>query len=84
MVISLNSRSTKLDHVASYKLRYPFGTETSAVLALLNVFSEKKLRLPEAIQPLEENPSLESAARVFSEARNALVLYGSDGIGIVC
>ncbi len=82
-VIGLNSRSTKLDRIASYKLRYPFGTETSAVLAMLNVLSTKKLRLPDAIQPLEDHPDLEAAAKAFSGARNGLIFYGSDGIGIV-
>jgi len=82
-VISLNSRSTRLDRIAAYQLRYPFGTETSAVLAMLNVLSNKKLRLPDAIQPLEEQPELEAAAKAFSGARNGLILYGSDGIGIV-
>ena len=82
-VICLNSRSTRLDRIASYNLRYPFGTETSAVLAMLNVLSTKKLRLPDAIQPLEEHPDLETAAKAFSEARNAVDIYGSDGIGIV-
>jgi NADH-quinone oxidoreductase subunit G len=82
-VISLNSRSTRLDSIAAYQLRYPFGTETSAVLAMLNVLSDKKLRLPDAIHPLEEQPELEAAAQAFSDARNGIILYGSDGIGIV-
>ncbi len=81
-VISLNARSTKLDRVASYKLRYPYGTETAALLAVLNTLSTKQPGLPEQVQSLAENPEFTNAARVFSEARNAVVLFGSDGSGV--
>ncbi len=81
-LIVLNSRSTKLDQAAAFVLRYPFGAETSAVLAMLNALSEKRLRLPEVVQMLERDPTLQAAAEVFSGANNALIMYGSDCIGL--
>jgi NADH-quinone oxidoreductase subunit G len=81
-VISLNARSTKIDRVASFTLHYPYGMETAAVLALLNTLSTKPLGLPESVQSLAQDPAFLNAAKVFSQAGNALVLFGSDGAGV--
>ncbi|MCC6955973.1 MAG: NADH-quinone oxidoreductase subunit NuoG [Anaerolineales bacterium] len=82
-LIVLNPRRTKLDNSASYVLRYPFGNAAMAVLAMVNALSQKQPDLPESVQALSRDPDLQAAAKAFAEARNALVIYGSEGMGLV-
>ena len=92
-IILLNPRPTRLERYAAWTLRYPFGQAAGAVQALLNALSPKRLDLPGAagaaaslqnlasLQSLARSPEWKSAAAAFSEARNAIVFYGSDGMG---
>jgi NADH-quinone oxidoreductase subunit G len=83
ILIVLNMRETKLDRAAAYSLRYPFGLAPAAALALINAISQKRPDLPEGIQDLARSADLKAAAKAFAEAPNAVVLYGSDGMGLV-
>jgi NADH-quinone oxidoreductase subunit G len=49
---------------------------------MINALSAKRPGLPEAVQNLLRSPVLQAAARVFAEAENALVLFGSDATGL--
>jgi NADH-quinone oxidoreductase subunit G len=82
-LIVLNMRQTKLDRDATYSLRYPFGAAPAAALALVNAVSPKRPDLPEAVQDLARSAEFKAAAKAFAEAKDAVVLYGSDGMGLV-
>ncbi len=81
-LIVLNPRQTKLDRYASHVVRYPYGSEAAAVLAMVNSLSAKRPDLPEAVKVLLRSPELQAAAQAFAEAENAVILYGSDGTGL--
>ncbi len=81
-LIVMNSRPTKLDRYAQSMIRYPFGYSAAAVLALLNAISPKRPDLPEAIQALSRSDLLHTAARSFAEAGDAVILFGSDSMGL--
>jgi NADH-quinone oxidoreductase subunit G len=81
-LIVLNMRETKLDRAATYSLRYPFGSAPAAALALVNAISQKRPDLPEGILDLARSADLKAAAKAFAEARDAIVIYGSDGMGL--
>jgi NADH-quinone oxidoreductase subunit G len=81
-LIVLNMRQTKLDRDAKYSLRYPFGAAPAAALALVNAVSPKRPDLPEAVQDLARSAELKAAAQAFAEAKDAVVLFGSDGMGL--
>ncbi len=57
----LNPRATKLDHFASYVVRYAYGDEVKSVQDL-----GKKGKVGEA----------------FTNAENAVILFGSEGLGV--
>ncbi len=81
-LIVLNQRATRLDRAATFRLRYPFGLAAAAVLAMVNTQSAKRPELPDAVQDLARSPEFKAAAKAFAEAENAVVLYGSDGMGM--
>ncbi len=81
-LIVLNMRPTKLDRDATFSLRYPFGAAPAAALALVNAVSQKRPDLPEQVQDLARSAELKAAAKAFAEAQDAVVLYGSDGMGL--
>ncbi len=81
-VIVLNPRQTKLDGYAAFALRYPFGMAAAAVLALVNKHSVLRTELPDALVELSQSADLKAAAQAFAEAENAVVLYGSEGMGL--
>ena len=81
-VIVLNQRSTKLDAAATHGLRYPYGSAAAAVLALTGALSPKKPELPEGVQDLARSAELRAAADAFASAQDAVVLFGSDGMGL--
>jgi NADH-quinone oxidoreductase subunit G len=49
---------------------------------MVNALSAKRPNLPESVQTLGRLPELQAAARAFSEAREAVVLFGSEGTGL--
>lgn len=81
-LIVLNPRPTKLDRVAEYIMRYPYGAESAAVLAMMNVISAQHLDLPEAVQNLARSSELKAAAEVFAGAENGVLIFGSEGVGL--
>jgi NADH-quinone oxidoreductase subunit G len=82
VVVTLNPRQTKLDAVAGYVLRYPFGNAAAAALALVNALSAKRVELPESVQELGRSAALHDAAKAFANAQDAVILYGSEGMGL--
>lgn len=81
-VIVANPRSTKMDRAASISVRYPYGMETAAILAMLDNISSGDSELPEAVRELSRNPEIAAAAKAFAEAENGVILFGSEGIGL--
>ena len=82
ILIVANPRPTKLDEYATHVVRYPYGAEAAVVMAMLNTLSAKRPDLPDAVQSLLRSPELQAAAKVFTEAENTVVLYGSEGTGL--
>jgi len=82
MVIVLNMRTTRIDNLAAYSIRYPQGSAAAAVMALVNVISNKKPELPDTVKELSRSSELHSAAKAFAEAKDAVILFGSDGMGL--
>jgi NADH-quinone oxidoreductase subunit G len=81
-LILASPRPTRLDPYASHVLRYPYGSEAGAVLAMVNALSAKRPDLPEGAASLARSPELKAAAAAFAEAENAVIIYGSDGTSL--
>ncbi len=81
-LIVLNPRPTRLDGYARHVVRYPYGSEAAAVLAMVNTLSAKRPNLPEAVNNLGRSPELQVAARAFADAEKGIVLYGGEGTGL--
>ena len=81
-LIVLNPRPTKTDRYATQIIRYPYGSEAAAVLEMVNSLSAKRPELPEDAKALSRGPALQEAARIFAEAENAVILYGSEGTSL--
>lgn len=81
-VIVAGGRETKLERAAKHVLRYPYASETSLVLAMLNTLSAKRPDLPPVAQDLVRDPAVQQAAKIFAEAENAVILFGSDGTSL--
>jgi NADH-quinone oxidoreductase subunit G len=79
VAIVANPRPTKLERYASHVIRYAYGEEAASVLALVNALSAKRPDLP---GKLSLTPEVKAAAQVFAEADNAIVIYGSEGLGL--
>jgi len=78
-LIVANPRHTKTDRYAKYKIRYAYGQEAASVMALLSAISPKQPNLSEAVKQLARDGMVKAAAQAFSEAQNAVVLFGSEG-----
>ncbi len=78
-VMVLNPRPTKLDNHATYLYRYAYGTEAATVLAMINALSAKRPDLGEAAPSARD---LSDIARAFADAENAVIIYGSEGLGL--
>jgi len=81
-LIVANPRATRLDRYARLTLRYPYGAEAAAVLAMANSISAKRPNLPESVQSLLRSQDLQAAANTLRDAENALILFGSEGTGL--
>jgi NADH-quinone oxidoreductase subunit G len=81
-LIVANPRETRLDRYALHKLRYPYGSEAAAVLAMANSLSAKRPDLPEAVQSLLRSQELQAAASILRDAENVVILFGSEGTGL--
>ena len=82
-LIVANPRATKLDRYAQHQLRYPYGAEAGTALALLGAISAKQ-NFPKAPNAREigDTAAIQAAAEAFSGAANAVVFYGSEGLGL--
>jgi len=78
-LIVANPRLTKLERAAAHSLRYNYGEETATVLALVNALSAKRPELPGGQALTAE---LKAAAEAFAKAENAIIIYGSEGLGL--
>jgi NADH-quinone oxidoreductase subunit G len=78
-LIVANPRPTKTERYASHVLRYTYGQEASTVLAMVNVLSAKRPDLPGKVTL---SAGLKAAAEAFTQAENAVVIYGSEGLGL--
>ena len=67
---------------ASHIVHYAYGSETAAVLALLNAISAKRPNLPESVQDLLRSPELQAAAKTLVTAENLIIFFGNDGLGL--
>lgn len=67
-LIVLNPRETRLDKYASHVVRYPYGQEVETLSAFL-----PGAQVPEALQ---------AVVSAFQAAENAVVFYGSEGLGL--
>ncbi len=80
-LIVANPRPTKTDRYAAHFLRYPYGAEAAMILAMLNAISAKELKLPGGVKELSSK-ELKSAAQAFAQAEDAVVIFGSEGVGL--
>jgi NADH-quinone oxidoreductase subunit G len=81
-LIVANPRPTKTERYATHIVRYPYGSEAAAVLAMVNTLSAKRPGLPDSVNSLARSEALKQAAKAFSEAENAVVIYGSEGTSL--
>ncbi len=77
-LIVANPRPTKLDRSTRHSIRYPYGSEATVILAMINSLSAKRPDIPEVGNSAE----IREAARIFSEAENAVILFGSEGTSL--
>lgn len=81
-LIVINPRPTKLDRHATHAIRYTYGLDAAAILAMINSLSAKRPDLPDEVKQISRVPELQAAAKTFAEAQNGVVLFGSEGIGL--
>jgi NADH-quinone oxidoreductase subunit G len=60
-------------------LRYTYGQEASTVLAMVNALSAKRPEIPGKVTLSAE---IKAAAEAFAQAENAVLIYGSEGLGL--
>ncbi len=68
-LIVVNPRKTRLDNYATHVVRYEYGNEIRTIAGMT----------PGARNPLE---SAQAASDAFAHAQNAIVIFGSEGIGL--
>ncbi|MEJ2757717.1 MAG: molybdopterin-dependent oxidoreductase, partial [Anaerolineales bacterium] len=82
-LIVANPRRTKTDRYADYSLRYAYGQEAAVVMALLSAISPKQPNLSDDVKALSRDGMVKEAGEAFAQAGNAVVLFGSEGTGLV-
>ena len=81
-LIVANPRVTRLDEWASHLIRYPYGSEATTVLAMLNTLSPKRPDLQGSGKALARSPEVQAAAKALAEAENTVILFGSEGTSL--
>lgn len=76
MLIVANPRKTRTDKFADHVLRYVYGQEAAVVLSMAGA------KEGIAIQFLDGDTKIKAAAEAFKQAENAVVFFGSEGIGL--
>ncbi|MEM5775029.1 MAG: molybdopterin-dependent oxidoreductase, partial [Anaerolineaceae bacterium] len=69
VLIVLNPRKTKLDRYAHHVIRYPYGQENHAFNTLL-------------YGSTSVDETIRAAVEAFTSAENAVIFYGSEGLGL--
>jgi NADH-quinone oxidoreductase subunit G len=82
-LVVANPRWTKLDEHASYIIRYPYGSEAATVMALTPGGIGRKTQERDASRNISSVEEIEAAARILTEAENLVVVYGSEGTGLL-
>jgi NADH-quinone oxidoreductase subunit G len=80
-LIVVNPRYTKLERYANQVVRYPYGSEATAILAMINSMSAKQ-SFPKAPKLNQGGDAVKTAAETISAAQNLIIFYGSEGIGL--
>ncbi len=80
-LIVANPRQTHLDRYASQTLRYSYGAEAVTVLGMVNALSAKRPDLGDQANKINRS-ALKEAAEAFASAENAVILFGSEGLGL--
>jgi NADH-quinone oxidoreductase subunit G len=80
-LIVANPRYTKIERYAGRVLRYPYGAEAALLSAMINSLSTKGIDLPPEFRDLDRSKAIQEAAKEFSDAENAIILFGSEGTG---
>jgi NADH-quinone oxidoreductase subunit G len=82
-LIVVNPRATKLDRYAQHSLRYPYGSEAAAAASLMTAISPKQ-NFPKApsARELGSPAEIKAAAEAFAAATNAILFFGSEGLGL--
>lgn len=81
-LIVANPRPTKLDRYAAHRLSYNYGQEAALLLAMIGTLGSKKTRLPDWLANYKATREQATAARAFAEARNAVILFGQEGMDV--
>jgi NADH-quinone oxidoreductase subunit G len=94
-LIVLNPRNTRLDRSATFSIRFPYGSGVGAILAMVSAIASRPdfaagqypvpqpSELPPSARGLARLAELRLAANLFSKAQDAIVLFGSEGMGLV-
>lgn len=79
VLIVVNPRATKLDRYAAHSIRYTYGAEAATILEMVNELSAKR---PDTGGQANLSKELKLAVDVFKSAQDAVVLFGSEGLGL--
>ncbi|HSB66214.1 MAG TPA: molybdopterin-dependent oxidoreductase, partial [Anaerolineales bacterium] len=80
-LIVAHPRPTKLERYTDQVIRYPYGSETTTILAMINALSAKQ-NFPKAPKLTQGNREVKAAAEAISTAENLIIFYGSEGMGL--
>jgi NADH-quinone oxidoreductase subunit G len=80
-LIVANPRYTKLDRYANQVVRYDYGSEAATILGMINVMSAKQ-NFPKAPRVQGAGEAIKNATELVSSAKNLVIFYGSEGIGL--
>jgi NADH-quinone oxidoreductase subunit G len=80
-LIVANPRYTKLERYANQVVRYPYGSEATTILAMINALSAKQ-NFPKAPKFNQGGEAVKTAAETIANTANLLIFYGSEGMGL--
>jgi NADH-quinone oxidoreductase subunit G len=80
-LIVANPRPTSLERYANQVVRYPYGSEATTILAMINAMSAKQ-NFPKAPKFQQGGEGIKTAAETISTADNLIIFYGSEGTGL--
>jgi NADH-quinone oxidoreductase subunit G len=80
-LIVVNPRQTKLERYANQVVRYPYGSEATTILAIINSMSAKQ-NFPKAPKLGQGGDAVKTAAETISASQNLIIFYGSEGVGL--